>query len=358
MTDIPNSQILERIFQAHSKDKSKFPRMPNDYYVQYANFVNLLRADIYPQVDAGLASNSATPGYYTAHNAEHFDEVVRYAGDLLGASEANRDSWDVLSPYELYVLLVAIRIHDVGNLEGREQHEKKCFKFLNMYEQALGGDRAELKVIAKIAEAHGGKINGNKDTIHFLNPQEKVGNITIRPRLLASILRFADEICESRNRAATYALKRGALPPHSEIYHKYAAAIKSSHYGSSERRLTLEFQLEVNDVIRKWGKAILKTGDEVSLEEDYLIDEILDRLDKMNRERKYCNIYSRGVYAVESIRATIRVVDDELDTLEEIPVPEIMDAGYPDEDNGKLRDKDGLRAYCGEALAAKMKDRT
>ena len=46
MTDIPNSQILERIFQAHSKDKSKFPRMPNDYYVQYANFVNLLRADI------------------------------------------------------------------------------------------------------------------------------------------------------------------------------------------------------------------------------------------------------------------------------------------------------------------------
>ena len=122
--------------------------------------------------------------------------------------------------------------------------------------------------------------------------------------------------------------------------------------------ILVEFQLEVNDVIRKWGKAILKTGDEVSLEEDYLIDEILDRLDKMNRERKYCNIYSRGVYAVESIRATIRVVDDELDTLEEIPVPELMDAGYPDEDNGKLRDKDGLRAYCGEALAAKMKDRT
>ncbi|MCY1378136.1 hypothetical protein D9M69_657470 [compost metagenome] len=77
----------------------------------------------------------------------------------------------------------------------------------------------------------------------------------------------------------------------------------------------------------------------------------------MNRERQYCNIYSRGVYAVESIRATIRIVDDEHDTIEEISVPELTDIGYPDEGNCKLRDTDGLREYCGEALAEKMKGR-
>ncbi|XEG74760.1 hypothetical protein QA447_11200 [Pseudomonas sp. abacavir_1] len=357
MTDIPNSQALERIFKERSADRSKFPRMPNDYYIQYASFVNALRKDIYPNVDTGLAANSEESGYYTAHNSEHFDEVVRYAGDLLGANDSSNGTWSELTPYELYVLLVAIRIHDVGNLEGREQHEKKCFKFLREYESLLGGDPAELKIISKIAEAHGGKINGSKDTISFLNSKEQVGNIQIRPRLLASILRFADEICESRNRAANYALKYGVLPRHSEIYHKYAAAIKSSLYGYNERRLTLEFELKINDVTRTWGRSLRKTDEGDFLEEAYLIDEILDRLDKMNRERKYCNMYSRGFYAVESIRATIRVVDEEHDTLEEISVPELTDMGYPDEGGCKLKDLEGLRAYCGEALAAKMLNR-
>ncbi|WP_158659528.1 hypothetical protein [Pseudomonas sp. PONIH3] len=125
MADIPNSQILERLFKEVAADTPKFPRMSNDYYVQYSNFVNALRRDIYPGVDAGLAANSAISGYYTAHNAEHFDEVVRYAGDLLGASTTEGVSKDVLTPYELYILLVAIRVHDVGNIEGREDHEKK-----------------------------------------------------------------------------------------------------------------------------------------------------------------------------------------------------------------------------------------
>ncbi|QXI46058.1 hypothetical protein HU763_014870 [Pseudomonas anuradhapurensis] len=354
MSDIPNSQVLERIFKESARDRSKFPRMPNDYYLQYSSFVNALRCDIYPMVDAGLSANSEMPGFYTAHNAEHFDEVVRYAGDLLGASDADIGAWGVLTPYELYILLVAIRIHDVGNLEGREQHEKKCFKFLCTYESLLGGDRSELKIISKIAEAHGGRINGSKDTIGLLQTSERVGSVYIRPRLLASILRFADEVCESRNRAANYSLRHGKLPRYSEIYHRYAAVISSSLYDFNERRLYLNFELKVDDITRRWGKSLRVDEMGEVLEEAYLIDEIFDRLDKMNRERKYCNMYSRGVYAVESIRATIRLVDDEHELIEEVPVPELTDVGYPEELDGQLKNSMGLREYCGESWAAKL----
>lgn len=352
MADIPNSQILERLFKEVAADTPKFPRMSNDYYVQYSNFVNALRRDIYPGVDAGLAANSAISGYYTAHNAEHFDEVVRYAGDLLGASTTEGVSKDVLTPYELYILLVAIRVHDVGNIEGREDHEKKCFKLLRDYESLLGGDRAELKIISKIAEAHGGEINGSKDTIGVLQTSERVGNVQIRPRLLASILRFADEICESRSRAANYLLRRAVLPRHSEIYHKYASVISSSQYEFRERRLYINFELKVEDITRQWGKRL--RGGNV-LEECYLIDEIFDRLDKMNRERKYCNLHSRGVYAVESIRALINVVDDDHDVIEAIPVPELTDVGYPEDSGRKLKDAEELREFCGALLADKIR---
>jgi uncharacterized FlaG/YvyC family protein len=302
-------------------------------------------------VDIGLAVNSEVHGYYTAHNSEHFDEVVRHAGDLLGATDNNIDSWKTLSPYELYVLLVAIRVHDVGNIHGRELHEKQCFPFLRQHQELLGGDPSELKTIARIAEAHGGEQNGSKDTISFLNTIEHVANIKIRSRLLAAIVRFADEICEHSGRAAKYLLKHGKIPKHSEIYHKYALAIKGSIYNSQDRRLHVTFNITTDDIVQTWGCGDRKK-DNTHYDTIYLIDEILDRIEKMDRERRYCNMYSRGTYAVESIRATISIVDPiTLDEIGEIPVPELMDEGYPDKAVLSLRQK--LQEYSGLAMSQK-----
>lgn len=355
MNGIANMQALEKILEEKCRDSSKFPKMPNNYFTQYCGFLNHLRTHIYTQIDSGLNSNSATPGYYTAHNAEHFDEVVRYAGDLLDADSCEAEKWNTLSPYELYVLLIAIRIHDVGNIHGREDHEKRCFPFLRDHKALLGNDISELKIIANIAEAHGGKINGNRDTIGLLNPFELVGKISIRPRLLAAIVRFADEICENSGRAATYLLEHGKLPKHSEIYHKYANAIRGSVYGPAERRVNIQFKLTTEDVAHAWGSEDRSKDPEISICAVYLIDEILDRLAKMDRERRYCNIYSRGTYAVESIRATIDIIDPEThEVLEQIPVPELMDKGYPDNTNLNLKGQ--LSKYCGSAYALKYAD--
>lgn len=352
MNALINPQALEVILEEKCKDSSKFPKMPNNYYVQYCGFVNHLRTHIYPSVDAGLNANSKTSGYYTAHNAEHFDEVVRYAGDLLSAESCDVEKWGTLSPYELYVLLIAIRIHDVGNIHGREDHEKKCFPFLREHKSLLGNDISELKIIANIAEAHGGKVNGSRDTIGALNAIELVGKISIRPRLLAAIVRFADEICENSGRAATYLLENGKLPKHSEIYHKYANAIRGSVYGAAERRVNIKFKLTTEDVAQPWGSEERSKDPETSKCTVYLIDEILDRLEKMDRERRYCNIFSRETYAVESIRATIDIIDSEThDVLEQIPVPELTDKGYPDASNTNLKEQ--LSRYCGSAFASK-----
>lgn len=355
MSEIKNMQALEKILEAKCKESSKFPKMPNNYFTQYCGFLNHLRTYIYPQVDAGLNSNSATPGYYTAHNEEHFDEVVRYAGDLLNADSCDVEKWDILTPYELYVLLIAIRIHDVGNIHGREEHEKRCFPFLRQHMSLLGNDISELKIIANIAEAHGGKINGCRDTIGLLNSVELVGKISIRSRLLAAIVRFADEICENSGRAATYLLQNGKLPKHSEIYHKYANAIRGAVYKPAAGRVNIHFKLTADDVARAWGCEDRSKNPEVSICEVYLIDEILDRLEKMDRERRYCNVFTRGIYAVESIRAKIDIIDPEThEILEQIPVPELMDKGYPDNTNPNLKDQ--LSKYCGSAFASKYVD--
>ncbi len=338
---------LEKAFFKAASDKSKFPRMVSDYAVLYKGLLNHLRANIYKDIDAGLAANSDIPGFYTAHNSEHFDEVVRYAGLLLKIESGDEDI--PLHPYELYMLLVAIRIHDAGNAMGRESHEKKCFYILNSCGDAAGIDSAEKRLIAKIAEAHGGEtIRGDKDTIVDLDTVIHTSSFSIRARLLASIVRFADEICENSGRAANYSLKHGKLPKHSELFHKYCASITANVISFPEKRLTLKYTVNIKDVICPWGFKFKKETNQ--LEEKFLIDYILERLEKMDFERQYCNRFSKEIYTIDSIRATIEIVemtDDGKDykELETINVPELCDSGYPNKKNRDLRDE--LREYCG-----------
>lgn len=330
---------LEQVFIRKAAEKSKFPRPTIDYAKRYQGLLEHLRANIYKDIDAALAANSATPGLYTSHNGEHFDEVVHYAGSLLGVETGNEEV--SLDPYEIYILLVAIRVHDAGNIHGREDHEKKCFSVLRNCGAASGDDDSEKKIIALIAQAHGGKTSsGNKDTISELKNKEPLGKFFIRSRLIASIVRFADEICESRSRAANYLLTYGSTPKHSELFHRYAAAIVASVVSHQDRRLTLLYRVKLEDISRPWGCSTTEPKTE-----SYLIDEILERLEKMDRERRYCNRFSREIYTIDSIRATIEVIDNNIETIKTIAVPELCDSGYPDDSPGHLKEE--LKEYCG-----------
>lgn len=332
---LPLEKVLERL----ATNKSSFPNNTIDYCLLYKALVQHLKSNIYKDVDAGLAANTPEHGLYTAHNSEHFDEVVLYAGELLGVKDGSEDIR--LEPYELYVLLVAIRVHDAGNIHGRQEHEKKCFSVLRNCGAVAGDDDAEKKIIGSIAQAHGGKTaNGDKDTIGELQQALGISRHKIRPRLIASIVRFADEICESRRRAATYLLQHGTLPKHSELFHRYAASITENLVSLSERKISLRFTVKLSDAIQAWGCAT--SG---SKTESFLIDEILERLEKMDRERRYCNRFSRELYTIDTIRATIDVVDDDHNTLHVISVPELVDFGYPDSNGDYLKTE--LAKYCG-----------
>ena len=211
---------LEKILLARDTDISQRADLGESLFQTYQGIVQYLRRDVYPLIDAGLAALSEGGGFFTLHNGSHFDEVVKYAGLLLGCRDGSEDL-RLLSAYELYVLLVAIRVHDAGNAYGREEHEKRAFQILQEMGALSGPDNIEKKMIADIAEAHGGKTpDGSKDTIGALRDPAHSGSEILRPRLLAAITRFADEICESRPRAANLLLKGGALPKQSEVFHK------------------------------------------------------------------------------------------------------------------------------------------
>lgn len=307
---------LERALQIRAQNRNESPDHRDDLYERYSRILSYLEREVYPNIDAGLAALSEDSGFYTLHDRNHFDEVVKYAGELLGCKDHDVENFDLLTAYELFVLLVAIRIHDAGNMYGRENHERRTFQILQQMGNAVGSDLNEKKFIADIARAHGGKApNGSKDTIGQLQSKVSYGNVDIRPRLIAAILRFADEICESRTRAANILLDDEKLMGKNEVFHKYAACVSSvrvfptesarlnNHVGKgSPIEVNLEFNLNTDDCYRKWGKT--EDGGYVEV---YIIEEISSRLDKMFRERQYCNKFMREICNVVHVKAAVNV---------------------------------------------------
>lgn len=351
---------LECLFRERAAARpTELPQMSADYFSQYQQLLNVFRTDYYPKIDAGLAANSSEPGLYTAHDSEHFDEVVLHAGNLIGAeASAARELTavaSVLNAYELYILLVAIRVHDVGNIYGRGGHEKKCFQILRDIGGAAGLDDREKKSIANIAQAHGGKtLSQSKDTIGELEVKVLANNVSFRPRLIAGIVRISDEICENRRRAANVLVRTGCLPRHSEIYHQYAASLTGNRWSPNDRALHLTFQAQLREVERAWGCEERTDANQNVVSETYLLDEIFARLEKMDLERRYCNMFTRDIFTIDEIKASIAVVTDEdYEPIDTIKIPVLSDRGYPDNMGKGLRGE--MESYCGPEYGAKLR---
>jgi len=339
---------LEKKLESDASSKQdKFPDQQVNYFRRYTTLVDNLKRHIYPNINAGLSSLSKSPGLYTDHGERHFDEVVRYAGLILEGAV------DVLEPFELYVLLCAIRIHDAGNIDGRENHERRTSSILREYGGDIKNDSAELKMIADIAQAHGGHTvdHNDKDTIGALKESAGAGPIRVRQRLIAAIVRFADEICEHSSRAITHNLNKGNVIETSMLYQLYAKSIQAASPNKSNKSFSISYSFDV-DLFK--SKYTTPTG-----EEKYLIDDTLDRIDKLNHERVYCNRFLHPEMQTERLEVTMEFygvkkidgIDESHTVISDTKIFSIYDQGYPSVKN-TWKNKE-LLGVNGEVFASK-----
>ena len=317
---------LELWLKKKSKNQNLFPSDSGNHFDRYQQIKQYLEKNVYPLI--GAATSAEDGGIYTDHSIAHFNAVIRYAGKLLdlNASENDEENFkDIkLNPYEVFILLISILLHDAGNIYGRTGHEKKPLTIFKDMGRALCTDDFEAIFIAKIAEVHGGKTideNGQetKDTIRNskLKETDTYRSVEYRPQLIAALVRFADEICEDRTRAARFLLTHGQLPQKSEIYHYYADAISSVDVDLASKFVSIKYELKRQEVLNKKGK-----GEQ----QEYLIDEIINRLEKMYCELLYCRGFMYEVVPINQIRATITIYGEDIE-LEEGFI--LTEKGYP-----------------------------
>jgi hypothetical protein len=326
-----------------------FPIRTVNYWNRYAALLDHLRLKIYPYINAGLACLSRSPGIYTDHGKEHFDEVVRYAGLFIEPTFLG-NSKEVITPYDLYLLLSAIRLHDAGNIDGRELHERQAYSLLKEAGSAICPDDSEAHLIANIAQAHGGITEkGDKDTIGNLPEKYGFGPTDCFPRKVAALVRFSDEVCEHHNRASSHHIEAGTLPLGNMLFHLYALGVKQAKPERENKAFCLRLEFKAEHLGSSYP-----TPKDTSLkpEKKYLLDDALDRIQKLDSERLYCNRFLSPELRTNYIDVDISII--RTTEVQGIPIRQtwkhknflVEESGYPNPNNNwrkKQKDITGVK---------------
>ncbi len=290
----------------------------DDYFTRYRRWATYLDNNVHNQVNAGAQINDG--GYLTDHGPDHVATVIQRASELVAADGCT------LTGYEVYLLLAAIHSHDVGNIYGREGHERRAERILEHLGELFGDDTIEKRCILKIAEAHGGKP---KDKIDRLEETTDILGRKIRMQMLAAILKFADELADERARSGRFFISEGLLPSESEVFHHFAHALHSVVINTAQYEVNLSFELNREQVTKALGKTRTNEPGEKDVEYVLLFDEILRRTWKTHLERIYCMRFLAPAIRINRINVRIEFFDNYSQIGDPIAY-RLEDAGYPD----------------------------
>ncbi len=172
--------------------------------------------------------------YYTDHTVDHSERIIALL-DGLTAGMMNTDKR--LSPGEVFVLLAAAYLHDIGmqnerfaggDLEAiRTAHHEQTAEMIycvwedpaNAVNLALGDDPALVEAVALVAQAHReGAAHRKVDLSSADYDPLPHGGETLRLRLLGALIRFADELDIDNRRVDLEQIKLMNLPVESQLH--------------------------------------------------------------------------------------------------------------------------------------------
>lgn len=315
--DIKSGTLVDWLRDQQEKNPQSFPGSGKvNYFNRFSIIEEYLNNEVHPYVNAGAMLHK--DGYLTDHGPDHVVKVIERATEL--SKIAKSEECDLTS-YEVYILLTAIHFHDVGNIFGRKGHNVSAEKVMTKLASYFADETTEKRYIKKIAEAHGGKINGSKDTIGLLPPSDDVLNQTVRMQYMAAILRLADELSDDRSRAARFMVDSGQLPSESEVYHHYANSLHTALVDVAGKEIKMKFEMNLDIAQKKLNKEKCQV---------YLLDYIFERTMKTFQESVYCGRFLRPYIWINNINIEIEICSKNFNDVLKTIKYRLKESGYPE----------------------------
>ncbi|UFW42054.1 HD domain-containing protein [Bradyrhizobium sp. WSM471] len=288
-----------------------------NYYNRYTQIKQHLATKYYQATATGLSQGGHR---FTKHDISHIDDVIQRTGQLLGLDKPGSQPYEKLEPYETFVLLYAILLHDAGNAYERAGHEARAFDILRDMGNLCPLADIEKRLVASIAQAHGGRTEaGDKDTIPAVvrENESSIDGIIVRGRRLAALLRLADELSENPRRADAIALEN-----HSKSYlPNFYCKVINTKIDVLAGNISLTYSIHKEDLGAEHPDP--ENSDKPTLVVDY----IAKRIAKCDQERRYCNRFLNGFLYLDIMRASLEIFDG-TKLIDEVTV-DLSDRGYP-----------------------------
>ena len=249
--------------------KKKFGQEKGDEYMSlYVRARTILLEEVLEEI-RGSEPN------LTDHGPKHIRHVLENVFKLMDGDLKH------FSAIEHYILGLSVLFHDVGNLYGRKDHNKRVARFYNHVRQAPKFDQEE-SLIVQIAQAHTGEaLNGSRNTLADVPKASQLDGEPIRPREIAAIVRFADELAEGRQRTSEYMRRHRLYASESVPYHDYSAATDITIDRLNHRiAITYHLNIRTQDGLEE----------ELCRVKDFL-KSACERLAKMDVERRYARFH-------------------------------------------------------------------
>jgi hypothetical protein len=247
-----------------------------NYYSDYQTARKYLFEDILPNIK-GIEPD------LTDHSEKHVENVLNNIWHLLTVKDKETKidkGIDALSCHELYILCLSVLFHDVGNINGRDNHNTNVSDIYDNFRNNNSKYNSERALVLKAAQVHCGKAkDGTRDTLKEIDKSDQaLSGEPIQLLDIASILRLADELAEGPQRTSDYMIDKKKIKKHSIIYNRYAQ-ITDIFIDRGNERIVLTYRINIK------GKTKKELID--------LLQFTYERIIKLDEERKYTKFYSR-----------------------------------------------------------------
>ena len=174
------------------------------------------------------------------HGPGHISRVLEYLGMIVGSRALKART---LTPYELFLSMVAVLYHDVGLLRGRKDHAASSAAILASERNDYLLNQFERDIVAAIVASHSSTTDIEQQCSRF-SVEEYMGGQLVRPRTLAGLVRLADECDEDYRRADESVMVRMDVGSQSRPYWEICQRIKGIRPdpGAREIRVHLKFR--------------------------------------------------------------------------------------------------------------------
>ncbi len=278
----PNNAIERALLTHQQKNQTE------NYFTRYVLLRDRLLNNEYTQVMSGFVGGND-------HGPNHIRRVLSYLDMILAPKPLKH-----VRPYELFITMMAILYHDIGILRQRKDHAQISAILLALDSNDYVFDSLDKNLMEAAVVSHSSSVDIQEQCRAFSQIEHVRGN-EVRPKVVAALVRLADELDEDARRADPAVEAKMNLSEPSKFYWRFNQCVRGVRPDPSSRIVYIDMKYSADDIA--WC-CVSDEGASTSF-----IWRSVGKLCKIAREIEVCSLFLPDALKFKGIELSLKPTD-------------------------------------------------